>query len=195
MLISFYPSVCLPTYLSFYLSIFLSIFLPIYFLSRLFIYSFIRLFVYESINPSSLLRIHFFVNLPTCLSFFRLFRYPFIYLPFCLSIFLPLPLSLHLFTYLFSLPPVHLPVSLAIDLPNYLLVSFPIRLDLIIISFENSLFIYTAAFLFAYLPNMAPKKIEAEPLVAILKRVPPCLQAATSWRTSAVRPKSLGFRV
>ena len=146
MLISIYPSVCLPTYLSLYRTIFLSTFLPIYFLSRLFIYSFISLFVYESISPSSFLPIHLFVNLSICLP---LFRYPFLYLPLRLCIYLPIYFPFRLSIYRFTWP------------SNYLLIVWSRFLSafIFIISFENSLFIYTAAFLFAHLPNMAPKKL------------------------------------
>ena len=183
----------LPIYLSTYPFFFPFSFLSIFSAA----YLSIRLSVYLSMNL--LIRPPFYVPtflltyLPIFL-FFRLFRYPFIYLPLCLSIFY---ISLYLCIYL----PIYFPFRLSISRftwPSICLIIFWSRflsVFIFIISFENSLFIYAAAFLFAHLPNMAPKKIEAEPLVAILKRVPPCLQAATSWRTSAVRPKSLGFRV
>ena len=133
MLISIYPSVCLPTYLSLYRTIFLSTYLPIYFLSRLFIYSFIRLFVYESISPSSFLPIRLFVNLSICLP---LFRYPFIYLPLRLCIYLPIYFPFRLSIYRFTWP------------SNYLLIVWSRFLSafISITSFENK-FVYLNSYL------------------------------------------------
>ena len=96
----------------------------------------------------------------------------------CLPIFLfsGCSLSIYLFTFL--------PISFfyfSLDLCVYLPIYFPFRLPIsrfpwpsiyltifwsrflsvfiFIISFENNLFIYTAAFFFAHLPNTAPKKL------------------------------------
>ena len=170
-------------------------------------FSFLSIFsaAYLSIHSSVYLSMNLLIHPPFYVSTFLLTYLPIFLFSGCFAT----HLSIYLFAYLFF----YLSLFLCIYLPIY----FPFRLSIsrfpwpsicltifwsrflsvfiFIISFENSLFLYTAAFLFAHLPNMAPKKIEAEPLVAILKRVPSCLQAATSWRTSAVRPKSLGFRV
>ena len=137
MLISIYPSVCPPTYLSLYRTIFLSTYLPIYFLSRLFTCSFIRLFVYNLfLRPLFYLSTFLLTYISICL-FFRSFRFPFFYLPLRLCIYLPVYFPFRLSIYRFTWP------------SNYLLIVWSRFLSafISITSFENK-FVYLNSYLF-----------------------------------------------
>ena len=152
-----------------YLSIYLSARPSFYLLARpLFIPSSSNSSVLVSIYPPPFLSIDLSVNLPAYVSSFRLFRFLLIYLSICRSVYLSICPSLYpLPIYLSSFSPVYLSVYVFLYLPNQLSISFLTHLN-ICLPRQKNILTYSCN-----LANLAPKKTEARPVVAILKGVSP----------------------